>query len=54
MWLWWVIKYTNFWLFLIHFKVDLSKMFPEKLSFGLEIRDKVTNFVAEKIRALRV
>jgi len=34
--------------------VDLSRLYPDKLSFGLEIRDKVVNFVGEKIRALRL
>ena len=32
----------------------LSKNFPDKLSFGLEIRGKVVNYVVEKIKALRM
>jgi hypothetical protein len=27
---------------------------PEDLALGLEIRDKVTNFVGEKIKTLRI
>lgn len=34
--------------------VALSKSFPNTLSLGLEIRDKVVNYVGEKIRALRI
>ena len=34
--------------------VALSKAFPDKLSFGLEIRDKLVNYVGEKIRASRI
>lgn len=33
---------------------NLSKSFPDKLVLGLEIRDKLVNFVAEKIRAFRI
>lgn len=33
---------------------ELSKEFPEKLILGMEIRDKVTNFVVEKINAMRI
>ena len=32
---------------------DLSTTFPNKNSFGIEIRDKVVNYVGEKIQALR-
>lgn len=32
---------------------DLSTLFPQKNSFGIEIRDKVVNYVGEKIQALR-
>ena len=32
----------------------LSVHFPDNLSFGLEIRDKLCNFIGEKIRALRI
>lgn len=32
----------------------LSEHFPDKLALGVEIRDKVTNFVAEKIGAVRI
>jgi tRNA (guanine-N7-)-methyltransferase len=32
----------------------LSKKFPENLAVGMEIRDKVVNYVGEKIRALRI
>ncbi len=32
----------------------LSKNFEDKLSFGLEIRGKVVNFVVEKIKAMRI
>jgi len=32
----------------------LSPLFPDKLSIGFEIRDKIVNFVGEKIRAHRV
>ena len=33
---------------------ELSKEFPDKLILGMEIRDKVTNFVVEKINAMRI
>ena len=33
---------------------ELSKEFPQKLILGMEIRDKVTNFVVEKINAKRI
>jgi tRNA G46 methylase TrmB len=33
--------------------VALAEKFPNNLSFGMEIRDKLCNFVGEKIRALR-
>jgi len=32
----------------------LSQKFPDNLSFGMEIRDKLCNYVGEKIRALRI
>ena len=32
----------------------LGKEFPKKLIFGLEIRDKLVNYVAEKVHAMRV
>lgn len=35
-------------------KVALSQQFPDKLTFGLEIRDKLVNYVGEKIRAMRI
>jgi tRNA (guanine-N7-)-methyltransferase len=31
----------------------LSVKFPKKISFGMEIRDKLVNFIGEKIVALR-
>ena len=31
----------------------LGEHFPDKLSFGVEIRDKAVNFVGEKIRSKR-
>lgn len=34
--------------------LELSKQFPNDLVFGMEIRDKVTEFVVEKINALRI
>ena len=34
-------------------KVALSKKFPKNLSFGMEIRDKLVNYIGEKIIALR-
>jgi Predicted S-adenosylmethionine-dependent methyltransferase len=34
--------------------VALSQKFPDNLSFGMEIRDKLCNYVGEKIRALRI
>ncbi|CAI2374414.1 unnamed protein product [Moneuplotes crassus] len=34
--------------------IELSKEFPEKLILGMEIRDKVTEFVVDKINALRI
>jgi tRNA (guanine-N7-)-methyltransferase len=34
--------------------VALAEKFPDKLSFGMEIRDKLCNFIGEKIRALRL
>lgn len=34
--------------------LELSKQFPENLVFGMEIRDKVTEFVVDKINALRI
>ena len=33
---------------------ELTKGFPDELIFGLEIRDKVVNFVGEKVRTLRI
>lgn len=33
---------------------QLSKEFPDKLALGMEIRDKVTNFVVNKINATRI
>lgn len=32
----------------------MAKKFPEKLVFAMEIRDKLVNYLAEKIRALRI
>ena len=32
----------------------LSNTFPDKLILGMEIRDKLCNFVAEKIRGYRI
>jgi len=34
--------------------IGLSTLFPDKLMLGMEIRDKVTEYVAERIKALRV
>lgn len=34
--------------------LELSKEYPDKLILGMEIRDKVTEFVVEKINALRI
>jgi tRNA (guanine-N7-)-methyltransferase len=34
--------------------VALSQKFPDNLSFGMEIRDKLCNYVGEKIKALRI
>lgn len=34
--------------------VGLATKFPDKLSLGMEIRDKLVNYVGEKIAALRV
>ena len=31
----------------------LAPLFPKKLILGMEIRDKLVNFVAEKIRGMR-
>jgi tRNA (guanine-N7-)-methyltransferase len=33
--------------------MELSPLFPEKLMIGMEIRDKVTEYVAQKVLALR-
>lgn len=33
---------------------ELSKEFPEELILGMEIRDKVTNFVVQKINSCRI
>ena len=33
---------------------ELGKEFPKSLVLGMEIRDKVTNFVAEKINSKRI
>lgn len=33
---------------------ELSKEFPDKLILGMEIRDLVANFVAEKVNTLRI
>ena len=33
--------------------VALSKNFPDKLIFGMEIRTKLVNFIGEKISCLR-
>ncbi|EUD67121.1 tRNA (guanine-N7-)-methyltransferase [Plasmodium inui San Antonio 1] len=32
---------------------ELSKIFPDKLILGMEIRDKITNYVGEKIHSYR-
>jgi tRNA (guanine-N7-)-methyltransferase len=32
----------------------LAPLFPDKLILGMEIRDKVVNFVAEKTRGYRI
>jgi tRNA (guanine-N7-)-methyltransferase len=32
---------------------QLTKAFPDKLILGLEIRDKVANYVGEKINSIR-
>lgn len=34
--------------------LELAKEFPTKLVLGMEIRDKVTEFVVEKVNALRI
>mmetsp|Transcript_31892 Transcript_31892/g.28245 ORF Transcript_31892/g.28245 Transcript_31892/m.28245 type:complete len:145 (-) Transcript_31892:470-904(-) len=34
--------------------IELSKQFPQNLTLGMEIRDKVTEFVVDKINALRI
>lgn len=31
----------------------LASIFPDKLILGMEIRDKLVNFVGEKIRGMR-
>jgi tRNA (guanine-N7-)-methyltransferase len=36
------------------FLLTLGRLFPGRLAMGLEIRGKVVNYVAEKIRSLRV
>lgn len=33
---------------------ELSKEFPKELILGMEIRDKVTNFVVQKINSTRI
>lgn len=33
---------------------ELAKEFPDELILGMEIRDKVTNFVVQKINTLRI
>ena len=33
--------------------MDLATLFPDKLMLGMEIRVKVTNYVAKRIEALR-
>ena len=33
--------------------MDLATLFPDKLMLGMEIRVKVTNYVANRIEALR-
>lgn len=34
--------------------IELAQEFPEKLILGMEIRDKVTEFVVDKVNALRI
>jgi len=34
---------------LIFFKDELSKLYPEKLSLGIEIRDKVVEYSCDKL-----
>ena len=34
--------------------LELSREFPDKLVLGMEIRDKVTEFVVDKVNALRI
>lgn len=40
--------------FLFSFLVDLSPLFPETLMLGMEIRVKVSEYVQERIKALRL
>ena len=37
-----------------NYLVALSEKYPEKISFGIEIRDKLVNYVGEKIRGMRI
>lgn len=36
-----------------YIKVALSELYPEELSYGIEIRDKLVNYVGEKIKGMR-
>ena len=35
------------------FAVQLGEVFPERISLGIEIRQKVSQFVADRVEALR-
>ena len=48
------VKIINFSIYKPLILVALSSNFPNVLSLGLEIRDKLVNYVGEKIRALRI
>jgi len=48
-----VVDLVGYYVNLYIFVVALSKKFPKNNSFGMEIRDKLVNYVGEKINALR-
>lgn len=51
--------YHSEWKYSIHFincvvvAVELSPLFPEQLMLGMEIRVKVSNYVMQRVKALR-
>jgi hypothetical protein len=48
-----IMNYLPFICLLFFFTVELSPMFPDRLMVGMEIRVKVSDYVIDRIKALR-